>query len=175
MSDPEDRTQPLQDTPVEPPTFSSDMNEIRAKLSYVLLFASIPGLSIPGIIAKLLHVDDVLTLWQLIVATAPLTCAVTAVGTAYLSGKYDFGQLLFGTGAALFASLLLGDVLGRLSPIAPRQELGALPFAILRILSGYLELYGAWSFASSFVVGGFLAWAWSKKIWPRLNQQATKA
>jgi hypothetical protein len=162
-----DRSSPSPAPPVAPPTFVSDLKEVQHYGSLVLLFASIPALGLPGLVAKLLHVDEVLGLWQLIVATAPLTAAVAVVGIAILSGKYGTGELAFGAGVALLGSLFLGEVLGQQSPIRG-VHLGNLPETIFKILVGYFRIYGVWSFATSFVVGGFLAWAWSKKFWPRL-------
>ena len=155
--------------PLKPPTLISDLKKAKHYGELILLVSSIPAIGIPGLVAKLLHADELIGLWQLIVATAPLTAAATVVGIAILSKKYGFPETLFGTVVALFGSIVLGIVLGRELPIKTLPT-GGNPFGIIYwILSGYFRLYGIWSFATSLVVGGFLAWAWSKMLWPRLS------
>jgi hypothetical protein len=162
------------DSPPERPSLIEDLKQIQHYGSWVLLFASLSSLTLPGLIAKLLHFDEVVSLWQLVVATAPLTLAVTAVRIAALSEKVPPPGLIFGTAIALLASLILGDMLGRQLPIKLTEVKGSLPEMIWNILAGYFRLYGGWSFATSFVVGGFLAWAWSIKLWPRIRPVVAK-
>jgi hypothetical protein len=159
---------PLPEPEPKPPTLISDLKEVQKYGSLVLLFASIPALGLPGLVAKLLHVDEVLSLWQLILATAPLTAAATVIGIVFLGGKFGYIEQAWGAGVALLGSLILGQVLGQQSPVKGVQ-MGNLPDTIYKILLGYFWLYGVWSFMTSLVVGGFLAWAWSKKLAPRLT------
>ena len=58
LPEPEPLTPPADPTvPVAPPTLKNDLKEVQHYASLVLLFASIPALGIPGVVANLLHVN----------------------------------------------------------------------------------------------------------------------
>jgi len=135
----------------DPPSLLADIEQARRYGSYVLFFASLPSLTLPGLVAKIFDVDDLIGLGRLIAATAPLTAAVTVVGIAALGRRIEFLWLIaiaaFSLLGSLFLGLMIGDSLPR-AEILAIKDYNLLPF-IFSILTVYYRHYGGWSFATS--------------------------
>jgi hypothetical protein len=153
--------------PPRPKTLLGDLKEVQRYAALIQLFASIPAIGLPGLVAKLLHIDEVIGLWQLVAATAPLTAAVTVIGLALLSKHVEPGYMLWIAPFSLLGSLFLGLMLGQDLPVGDFKGSNPMEFTFA-ILAAYYRHYGAWSFATSILVGCLLAWAWSRKLWPRI-------
>lgn len=149
------------------PGLLKDLEKARRYGSYILLFASLPSVTLPGLVAKLLHLDELISLWHLSAATAPLTAAVALIGIASLSGRIEPAWLIPIAAFSLLGSLFLGLMLGDSLPVGDIKDF-RLPEFIFAVLAAYYRHYGFWSFATTILVGGLLAWMWSRLLWPRV-------
>ncbi len=165
----------------QPPSWKQDLSQIKKVGLWVALLVSIPALGIPGILAKLLKLEEILALWQVIVLTAPLTAAIAVVGVVVLRPpKEDYWAVIWLLPClTLFLTTLLSRFLGFGLAIDPSatffRESGGPTKWFFRMVAAYYALYGFWSFASSILVGGFLAWVWAEKVLPRLESQEARS
>ena len=155
-----------------------DLAQIRSAGFWVALFITLPTLSLPTLIVSLLEpgdlgIDEATSIWNILVLTAPLTVATIVMIVALHYDWFDNGWFftLFGAGL-LAATTLLADLLsigGVIDVGEVWRAVGYQPFNFFEgMLVRYYEIYGFWSFASSLVVGGFIAWIWIEKIMPYL-------
>ncbi len=165
-------------------TLKQDLEDIRKVGFWVALFISLPIISIPALIGKvidpgLMGGEDALSIWQILQTTAPLTIAV-AFGTACiirgwfkdLPGRTVIGliSLIFLVPFAISAMLGVGAGIHHqeLRPVGPSLEWWVVK--AVNLLAGllllYFELYGWHNFISAFAAGIFLGWAWGAKLLP---------
>ncbi|MBI1298774.1 hypothetical protein GC175_27885 [bacterium] len=137
---------------------------------------TLPTLSLPTIIVSLLDpgalgTDEATSIWNILVLTAPLTAAIVVMIVAIHYDWFDNGWIFTLSAAALLAATtFLADWLRVGMAVDLRvvwQETGPMNF-FEGLMVSYYHLYGFWSFASSIVVGGFIAWVWIDKIVPSL-------
>lgn len=159
-------------------SLKQDLSQIRMVGFWIALFITLPTLSLPALLVNLITpsemgAEEATSIWNVLILTAPLTAAVAVI---ILAVHYDWFS--DGWSLGLFAvALLAGTTLlanwlqiGRgIDLQAAWQEAGYQPFSFLEaMIVYYYNQYGFWSFASSLLVGGFLAWIWIDKIVPRL-------
>ncbi len=157
------------------PTWKQDLDDVRKVGFWVALFISLPSLAVPALIGSVLEpgkvgVEGITTIWQVIVLTAPLTAAVAIVGAVAARGQLTGYPLVAFSTIVLGIATLLGNMLGISAGVQPPWEnMSDGAYAIFtKMVSNYYKAYGPWTFISSLVVGGFLAWVWSEKVRPHL-------
>lgn len=148
-----------------------DLRQVQQVGFWVALLVSAPALGLPGLISELLHAKELLTLWSLVRATAPLTAAVAVIGVVVVRRWMSIYQLSVFAPAALLATTALGRAWGLRGIPAANN----VPFwttlngsGLARMLKSYFDLYGPTAFGSALLVGAFLAWVWGVKLWPYL-------
>jgi hypothetical protein len=158
-------------------SLKSELAQIRSVGFWVAFFVTLPTLSLPTIIVSLLDpgamdVDKATSIWNVLVLTAPLTAAIVVMIVAIHYDWFDNGWIFTLFAAALLAATtFLADWLS----VGMAVDLGAVwqatgPMNFFEgLMVSYYQLYGFWSFASSIVVGGFIAWIWIDKIMPSLR------
>jgi len=130
------------------------------------------------------HLGPAVPIWKAFVATAPLTTAVAVIGVGVIRGRIDgVWSFLFAVAAALLVTAGIGHWLGLAGWIDlfdlweefPSNLFGFLLAVSLAFLENYWRIYGPQLFASSLVVGLFLAWAWGAKILPHVDRKLAEA
>lgn len=177
---------PMQSAKNAPRTFKQDIADVGKTGFWIWLLISLPGLTVPTLIAKIMTPGnagstEVKAILDLLVLTMPLTLAVAFVGVGvlrkwvYLTGKNPPGGGCIGALFLLIPLLVttfVSNLFGLDAGVSIRDawaKSGHPIFGFLaNMLLGYAKAYGLWNFISSLVVGGFLAWAWAKKILPHL-------
>jgi hypothetical protein len=163
-------------------TLKEDLGQIQSVGFWVALFITLPTLSVPALLVNLIApgtmgADEAQSIWNVLVLTAPLTAAVTLLIFSIHYDWFDNGWIfvLFAAGV-LVATTWIADALsigGGVDVGAVWQAVGYQPFNFFEgLLVTYYQLYGFWSFASSIVVGSFLAWIWIDKVVPKLFAQS---
>jgi len=140
---------------------------------------SVISLGLPAVIAWITErLGPAIPIWKAFAMTAPLTLAVALIGVGLVRGWIDgVFPFVFSVAGALAATAGLGHLLGLggwVDLAAVWRDLPSgvldLPIAVaLLFLQNYWKLYGPQQFASSLVVGAFLAWAWGAKILPHVD------
>lgn len=161
----------------------SDVSDVKARVSRIrrawgllLLALALLSLGLRGYLLKQVQ-DTVLTVWQILWLTVPLTAAVAIL--AYLAFARKAISVLTVVGvvvgtlvASLFVGLSSGGrVADELFPsdagCALRQTCGqqtggdSAPELAIRIIGAYLKVYGVTGFLSAIAVGTFLGYAFS--------------
>lgn len=163
-------------------TLKQELAHIQAVGFWVALFVTLPTLSLPTVLVKviapgLMDAADAQSIWNVLVLTAPLTAAVAILILALHYDWFDNGWIFILFAAAVLATTTLIanglSVGGGVDLGAVWQAVGYQPFSFFEgLLVTYYQLYGFWSFASSIVVGCFLAWLWIEKLVPNLFAQS---
>lgn len=175
-----------------PRTLRQEIADVGKAGFWLWLFISLPGLTIPAIIAKVIlpgsaGATEIQAIGELLVLTMPLTLAITLFSLAilrdwigYLDTNYFLALALFLL-FPLLATTVTSNFFGLDAGVSISEALtkthGGGKFALFmflgNILIAYAKAYGLWNFISSLAVGGFLAWAWSQKILPHLLRENT--
>lgn len=159
-------------------TLKQELAQIQSVGFWVALFITLPTLSVPALLVNLIApgamgADEAQSIWNVLVLTAPLTAAVMIFILAIHYDWFDNGWIfvLFAAGV-LAATTWIADALsigGGVDVGAVWQAVGYHPVGFFEgMLVSYYQLYGFWSFASSLIVGSFLAWIWIDKVVPNL-------
>jgi hypothetical protein len=167
----------------------------------VSLFVQLPNLSFFTIAAKLLTarggapeagLEEGAVLLQVIALTLPLTAAAMAFGMLLINDVFKEEWHAVVVAAILLAgSMWLGNQLaawgplephtfGLPNPLLPDEAVSIAPtepswnpaVRIMQSLLGYFAAFGFWPFLHSLVVGFFLAWAISGKLYPPAGVQS---
>ena len=115
-------------------------------------------------------------IWQVLVLTAPFTLSVAIVGVALLRGWFngdDWFQAAYFATFVLLAATLLAKALsiGASVEIEEVSPLRWVPICWgIDLAYSYAKVYTPWMFFASTTIGGFLAWAWSRKVMPHLQR-----
>ncbi|MBX3001955.1 MAG: hypothetical protein KF893_25750 [Caldilineaceae bacterium] len=159
-------------------SLKQELAQIQGVGFWVALFVTLPTLSLPTVLVKviapgMMDAADAQSIWNVLVLTAPLTASLVIVILAIHYDWFDNGWvlMLFGAGLLTVTTLIANalSIGGGVDPGAVWQAVGYQPFRFFEgLLVSYYQLYGFWSFASSIVVGGFIAWLWIDKIVPNL-------
>jgi hypothetical protein len=162
--------------PDKPDTLSQNLAEVRRAGNWVLHLISLFTLGLPAYIGKL--IEPVLDFWDIFAITAPLTIAIAVIGVSLIRKWFDegLGYLWFAAGTVVGTSWIGNRVFDAPGWIDIWKITGSyrihpilLPLAFLWEYSkNYYYLYGNGRFASSLVIGSFLAWVWGKKVLPHL-------
>jgi hypothetical protein len=165
---------------IAPPTFGEDLAQIAKVAGGVGFALSLISIGLPAILAWITeYLGPAVPIWKAFVATAPLTTAVAIIGVGVLRGRIDgLWSFLFAAAGTLLATAGIGHLLGMAGWIDlfdmweefPSNIFGFLAAVALAFLENYWRIYGPQMFASSLVVGLFLAWAWGAKILPHLDR-----
>jgi hypothetical protein len=167
--------------PVAPPTLRQDLSLVFKMAGSVAVVLSMISVGLPAILAWITeHLGPAIPIWKAFVATAPLTTAVAVIGVGVLRGRIDGPwSFLFACAATLMLTAGIGHFLGLAGWIDlfdmweqfPSNIFGFLVAVSYAFLENYARIYGPQLFASSLVVGLFLAWAWGLKILPHLDRK----
>jgi hypothetical protein len=162
------------------PSFRQDLSLVFKMAGSVAVVLSMISVGLPAILAWITeHFGPAIPIWKAFAATAPLTTAVAVIGVGVLRGRIDGPwSFLFACAATLMLTSGIGHVLGLAGWIDlfdmwekfPSNLFGFLAAVSYAFLENYWRIYGPQLFASSLVVGLFLAWAWGKKILPHLDR-----
>jgi hypothetical protein len=160
-------------------TWKEDVAQIRTVGFWIALFITLPTLALPSILLKTLvpsqmGVQEAESIWQVLVLTAPLTAAVVIVIIAIHHDWFSNGWIAaFFAAGVLAGTTLLSDLLSLGAGVNVLHVLQASDYQPMTFLNNmvvsYYQIYGFWAFASSLLVGGFIAWIWLEKIMPRLS------
>jgi len=166
--------------PFAAPTFRQDLSQVAKAAGGVGVVLSMLSIGLPAILAWITeHLGPAIPIWKAFVATAPLTTAVAVIGVGVLRGRIDgLWSFLFAVAGTLLVTAGIGHLLGLAGWIDlfdmweefPSNIFGFLVAVSYAFLENYWRIYGPQMFASSLVVGGFLAWAWGAKILPHLDR-----
>jgi hypothetical protein len=159
-------------------TLKEELAQIQSVGFWVALFVTLPTLSLPTLLVNLIApgtmgADEAQSIWNVLVLTAPLTAAIAILILAIHYDWFDNGWIfvLFAAGVLAITTLIANglSVGGGVDVGAVWQAVGYQPFNFFEgLLVTYYQIYGFWSFASSIVVGCFLAWIWIEKLVPSL-------
>ncbi len=161
-------------------SLKKDLEDVRKLGFWLALFITLPTLTLPTILVNLIApsemgVDEAVSIWQTLTLTAPLTAAVVIIVLAIYYEWFSDGCL----GTLFVAGILaLTTLLSNLLRIGTGVEIGEIwraagyhPVSFLNgLIASYYQIYGFWSFASSLLVGCFIAWIWIEKILPYLRR-----
>ena len=166
---------------IAPPTFREDLGKIATAAGSVAVILSMLSMGLPAILAWITeHLGPAIPIWKAFVATAPLTTAVAVIGVGVIRGRIDgVWSFLFAVAGTLLVTAGIGHWLGLAGWIDlfdmweafPSNVFGFLVAVSFTFLENYWRIYGPQLFASSLVVGLFLAWAWGAKILPHIDRQ----
>lgn len=168
-------------SPMPRRSLKQDLEDVRKVGFWVAFFITLPTLTLPALLVNLIApgdmgMDEAESIWATLTLTAPLTAAVVVVILAIHYEWFSDGWSMTLFGAAILAgTTLLADLLSVGAGVSLRevwQAAGYNPLSFFNVLVvSYYQVYGFWSFASSLVVGSFLAWLWLEKIFPYLKQR----
>jgi hypothetical protein len=166
---------------IAPPTFREDLGKVATAAGSVAVILSMISMGLPAILAWITeHLGPAIPIWKAFVATAPLTTAVAVIGVGVIRGRIDgVWTFLFAVAGTLLLTAGIGHWLGLAGWIDlfdmweefPSNIFGFLVAVSYAFLENYWRIYGPQLFASSLVVGLFLAWAWGAKILPHLDRK----
>lgn len=173
------RISPAPTPPSPPRSLKNDLDDVRKVGFWIAFFITLPTLTFPAFLVNFISpgemgVDEAASIWQTIVLTAPLTAAVIITILAIHYEWFTNGCLgtLF-IAAVLAATTLISSAFG----VGAGVDVAAIwradyhPVAFLNnMIRAYYQIYGFWSFASSLLVGSFIAWIWIAKVMPYLQQ-----
>jgi len=171
-------------TTVAPLTFKQVLADIKTGAFWVALFVSLPTLTLPAIITKLLDpgdvgAEDVAAVGEIVGVTAPLTAAVAIIAVAVIREWFDNGWVITLFAAATLALTSAASArwgIGQAIDMgAVWENAGGISSFVTDMFGEYLSIYGGWPFVCSLVVGGFLGWAWAMRILPYLRQREQPA
>jgi hypothetical protein len=156
-----------------------DVAEVRTVGFWVALVVTLPTLSVPALAEKLLDpgqlgVAEARSLWEVFSLTAPLTAAFAIFGVSLLRDWFEntFTWILFSAGI-IAATTVIANALSFGAGVSIIDVLYASRFSpvnfVQNMVASYYAVYGFWSFMSSLVLGGFLAWIWAEKVLPYLH------
>jgi hypothetical protein len=167
------------------PTLRQDLSLVAKMAGSVAVVLSMISVGLPAILAWITaHLGPAIPIWKAFAATAPLTTAVAVIGVGVLRGRIDgVWSFLFACAATLLLTAGIGHLLGLAGWIDlfdmweefPSNLFGFLAAVCYAFLENYWRIYGPQLFASSLVVGLFLAWAWGKKMLPHLDRMLAAA
>jgi hypothetical protein len=145
-----------------------------------LSLSTFSGPEVPAMVWKAVTSGDLggeeaLALWNVFVLTAPLTFSVALFGMAMLRGWFQpddwfqafyLAMLVLSATTLASANMRIGQrvELIEISPV----NMPPLSWAI-DLAYSYAQVYTPWMGISSLALGGFLAWAWARKILPHLQ------
>jgi hypothetical protein len=165
------------------PSLRDDLQQVFKMAGVVATILSVLSLGLPAILAWITeHLGPAIPIWKAFATTAPLTVAVAAIGVGLIRGWLDGpGRFLFACAGTLILTAGIGHAVGMggwIDLAARWRDLPSgiyqLPIAVMTLfLENYWRLYGPQMFASSFVVGAFLAWAWGVKLLPHLDRMSS--
>jgi hypothetical protein len=167
------------------PTLGDDLRQVAKAAGGVAVLLSMLSMGLPAILAWITeHLGPAVPIWKAFVATAPLTTSVAVIGVGVIRGRIDgLWSFLFAVAGTLLVTAGVGHALGLGGWIDlfdmweefPSNVFGFLLAVSLAFLENYWRIYGPQLFASSLVVGLFLAWAWGAKILPHFDRVRASA
>jgi hypothetical protein len=158
--------------PVDDASLHGRVKRVHRAWGLLLLALSLISLGVRGYLLKQLE-DTVLTVWQVLWLTLPMTAAVAIFAyMAFTKKKFSFATVVATIIGTLVASWLIGLTGGEQvaqelwhvdSACAARGSCetisGGAPGLALRIVGAYFQVYGAVGFFSAVAVGVFLGYA----------------
>ncbi len=115
--------------------------------------------------------EEAATLLQVLFLTFPLTLSLAlliSLVPSLTSEGVGYGHLIF-AGLLLYAAAWLGNKVGAPIPVVSDMAGGNPITFFVGAMRGYAVAYGPQLFISSFLLGGYIAWAWHFKISPYFN------
>lgn len=156
-----------------------DVADIRRVGFWIALFVTLPTLTVPALAEKLLApgqfgLDEARSLWEVFSLTAPLTAAFAIFGVGLARDWFTNGYVtVVVAGAIVAATTVMANALSFGAGVSVADVLYASNYHPIQFAQNmvvrYYEIYGFWSFMSSLVMGGFLAWIWAEKALPYMT------
>lgn len=142
----------------------SVIGDLKSAFGITVLALTLVGAGVPGLVAKLTAADDFAKLGEVLALTLPLSLWVGLTVFIFLATHWPgISQFIFAV-ISLTVLTLVGNAIGAGTGVS----IGALWDAshgrwqdfFGRLVTDYAFFYGATTFLSAVIVGGFLGYAW---------------
>lgn len=142
----------------------SAIADLKSAFGVTVLLLTFVGAGVPGVVAKLTNADDVAKLGEVLALTLPLSLWIGITVFIFLATHWPgISQFIFAV-ISLTVLTLVGNAIGAGTGVSLRAlwdtAHGRWQDFFGLLVTDYAFFYGATTFLSALIVGGFLGYAW---------------